>query len=333
MQPNIRDLHATPTGRAMRIAVVLVNWNNTQDTKACLHSLAAARVQCRSATVDIVVVDNHSSTVQRDALKQLEGQEETGNPTIIALIDNAGLATGYNAGIRYAMAHFKSDAIWLLNNDTVVDVHSIEALAVALSACPEVRILGSTIYTMASPPTLYAAGGFRYHAALSIPVPIQSDRELSGADTCVRLSAMDYVSGIAMCVRTECFAEFGMMDESYFLYYEELQLVRQCGGKQFLAWCPASIVYHAGGGSTGSRDPNRGLGSPLAHYYGNRSALYYTRRHHPWWLPVVFIFRFVAKSFLFVRYGEWSGFRPLLQAYRDFLLPGGLRRRYVPDRS
>ena len=134
----------------------------------------------------------------------------------------------------------------------------------------------------------------------------------------VQSRRLDYISGVSMFVRADVFDE-GMLDEKYFLYYEELELVRLAGGKGKLAWCPASVVYHTGGATTGGADPNRGRGSYAAHYYGNRSALRYTWKYHKMYFPLVFLFRLVAKSVLFIRYGEWGGFGPMLRAYWDFM--------------
>ena len=304
----------------MRLSIILVNWNNSDDTQACLQSLAVAQALSQEMDVQIVVVDNHSDPAERARLATIEDTLDKATTTFLHRPGNGGLAAGYNTGIRYCLEHFHPDAIWLLNNDTRVDAQCLAVWQAALSAHPHIRIWGSTIYTMNTPPALFCTGGFRYHAALSIPFPLREQSKVSREDLYQRLPGMDYVSGISMCVKADCFVRHGLLDESYFLYYEELELVRQCRGRDAIAWCPASIVYHKGGGSTGSHDPNRGMGSPMAHYYGNRSALVYTRRHHPWFLPLVVVLRLIAKSALFVRYGEWSGFKPLLLAYRDFFL-------------
>ena len=236
--------------------------------------------------------------------------------TLLEAAENKGLAAGLNIGIKHALKHHDPDYLWLLNNDSEVALDSLEALLHSVDKHPDRRIWGSTIYDLEDRNKLQCAGGFRYYPMLSIPVPL---KPVALPDAVYHPAPkMDYVSGISMFIPAGCFERFGSLDESYFLYYEELELVRQFGGKKYIAWCPASKIFHKGGGSTGGADPNRGKGSWAAHYYGNLSALKYTARYHPWYLPLVWIFRLIAKSILFFKYGDWRGFRPMLKAFWDF---------------
>ena len=78
----------------------------------------------------------------------------------------------------------------------------------------------------------------------------------------------------------------GLLDESYFLFFEELDWATRAAGRFSLAWAPESVVYHKGGASTGlfaaaySARSERQL---------HRSQLIYARKHHPHLLPCVWL--------------------------------------------
>lgn len=304
----------------MKIAIILVNWNQAKITIRCVESLLQNTRTESTFTYRVIIVDNNS---QEESIRLLEHYLATKNSTTpIHLIKNnrnAGFAGGNNVGIRYAMEHHQSNYIWLLNNDIIVQQEALNRLVEAASRYPNPKIWAGTIYELAPSPHFHCAGGFRYNAFLSIPSPVTFPKDQTIPQGLhFSLPEMDYPAGASMFIRTDTFQKHGLLNESYFLYYEELDFVRQIGGKTELAWCPDCILHHQAGKSTGSQNPNKGQGSWIAHYYGNLSALKYTWSYHKLYFPVVFIFRFVSKSILFIGYGDLNSLRPLIKAYIDF---------------
>jgi GT2 family glycosyltransferase len=297
----------------MQVTAILVNWQNYRDTLACLQSLQP----CFAQGLSVVVVENASPNESYRELAAWQ-KRHSGAVHLLQADENRGFAAGNNLGIRFALAHLQADFLWLLNSDTEVLPGCLTALIEAARRRPQILIWGSSIYDHAPPHRLQCAGGFRYLPLLSLPLPIRFSAAEMPQGLFHPLPQMDYVSGVSLFVRTEVFREKGLMDESYFLYYEELELTHKVGGKAKLGWCPDSKLYHKGGQSTGNADPNRGRGSALGHYHGNLSALRYSWRHHKWFFPWIMSFRFVAKSLLFARQGNGVAWRALLRAYRDF---------------
>lgn len=305
----------------MDVTVILVNWNQTDCTIRCLESIVQQTVRQTDLDYRIVVVDNGSDPDACDRLATYLGRQAYGQSIqLIKNRDNLGFAGGNNVGIRFAQEHYSPDYIWLLNNDIIVQPGALNQLGAAAAKYPEVRIWGSTIYELDPTLHFHCAGGFRYHAWLSVPSPISFPKAGDiPKGLYYPLPEMDYPSGAAMFIRADTFREFGLLDEMYFLYYEELDLVKQIGGKKYIAWCPDSVLHHQSGSSTGSKNPNAGQGSWIAHYYGNLSALKYTWKHHRLYLPSVFLFRFCMKSILFIYFRDFRSFAPLGKAYFDFL--------------
>lgn len=304
----------------MEVVIVLVNWNQSKITIRCIESLFQNTQADPSFSFRILIVDNNS---HKKSVRLLE-QYLSGNPygQAVQLIKNdrnAGFAGGNNVGIRFAQDHYAPDFIWLLNNDIIVQQGALNKLVAAASQYPQPKIWASTIYEVFPELHFHCAGGFRYNSLFSIPTPITlSSHENLPGGLHYPLPEMDYPAGASMFIKADTFQEHGLMDETYFLYYEELDFVHQIGGKSHLAWCPDSILYHQSGKSTGSKNPNRGEGSWIAHYYGNLSALKYTWRYYPAYFPLVFLFRFLSKSILFIRNRDYASFQPLRKAYIDF---------------
>lgn len=302
----------------MNLTVILVNWNQSETTLRCLQSLLEHTRDEGSFVYRAIVVDNASSPAEIAKLEKGIAPHSDW-VTLLKHATNAGFAGGNNIGIRHALRTQQPDYIWLLNNDIIVQEGALNALVAAARKYPKIKIWGSTIYELHPTLHFHCAGGFRYNALFSIPTPIRLEQGRAFPKGIYHpLPEMDYPAGASMFVKSEVFIETGLMNEMYFLYYEELDLVRQIGGRKHLAWCPDSVLHHESGKSTGSQNPNDGRGSWIAHYYGNLSALKYTWRYHRLYFPVVYCFRLLSKSVLFLLHRDFRAFAPLLKAYSNF---------------
>jgi GT2 family glycosyltransferase len=119
-----------------------------------------------------------------------------------------------------------------------------------------------------------------------------------------------------MLLRVEAVRRVGLLDESYFLYYEELDYAHRLRGAGYtLSWCPQSRVRHHGTGS-----PSRPRAASQQ-YHEQLSALRYTRRHHPGWLPLVLLLRVIGKPLAMCIKGQVRLVPAGLRAVRDFIWP------------
>ena len=85
----------------------------------------------------------------------------------------------------------------------------------------------------------------------------------------------DFVTGGAMMVKSEVFKQIGLLDERYFLYYEDSDFsfrAKKAGFK--LMYLPEAVVYHANGSATG-------VGSPLQDYFITRNRLLFGFKFAP----------------------------------------------------
>lgn len=221
---------------APQIAVVVPSWNSAALLPACLDSLAAQGVP-----LELFVVDNGSGdgTV---ALLEARGVPH------LALGRNTGFAAAVNLGV----ARTAAPAILALNADTVLEPDALAALAAALGADAG---LGGV-----QPRLLQAEGGAgdreraRLYSAGQALTRDGRALEIGAGEPqdegSLRPREVFGVCGAACLLRRELFSELGGYDETYFSFYEDVDLnVRaRVAGWRF-AYEPGAVVWHVGNAS------------------------------------------------------------------------------------
>jgi GT2 family glycosyltransferase len=193
---------------------------------------------------------------------------------------NLGFAGGNNVGIRCALEQ-NADYIWLLNNDTTVGPCSLTAMVELAEQNVSVGIVGSVLYEMDEPGKVQIWGGARLYFWLGIV----RDRK-TPSDGC----ELQYTTGASMLVKRELIADVGLLDEGYFMYWEDADYgfkARNGGWK--LKAAAASAVWHKGSASLNKR-------AVVMDNYFNASAVRFFIKNHP--LPLVPILIGVGGRFL-----------------------------------
>ena len=187
----------------MKLFVVILNWNGKNDTLACLTSL-------RNDAVDIVVVDNGSTD---DSVVEISRRFPT--VTVIETRENLGYAGGNNVGIDYALKQ-GADLVLLLNNDTIVDRHFIAALLKSSQDHQNIGIFGAYPIRMTDPEKIDHLGG-RWNSATAT-----FDLVGLGAERGFKTDQpLDYVCGCSILIRREVFEKIGLLEPTFFLFWEE----------------------------------------------------------------------------------------------------------------
>lgn len=238
-----------------QVWVVIVSWNSYQDTADCLGSLASASW----SDLQVVLVDNGSTDGSGERLA-------SGFPAVIHLRsqENLGFAAGSNLGIRAALDG-GADFICLLNNDTVVDPGFIEPLVMRAGETSAAAIIGGKIlYDEPEDIIWYAGGridrhrGFTSHRGQDAPdAPVFNEPAFT-----------DYVTGCLFFTRASLYEELGLLDESYFMYCEEVDFclrARRAGYRCFYE--PGSVIRHRVSRAMG------GAYRPVFYYFQTRNLL------------------------------------------------------------
>lgn len=239
------------------VVVAIVNYCTPDLTIECLRSLRTEIEGCPGSKV--VVADNASPDQSGTAIAQAiveHGWTEWAQ--VIQLPENGGFAYGNNAVIRASWGWARpAGYIWLLNSDTLVRRGALRALVDVLEARPEVGIAGSCLE---DPDGTQQCSAFRFHSVIGEfeasvrlgPLSLALQR-WAVAPTPSHVSApYDWVSGASMMVRAGVFERVGLLDETYFLYYEETDFCRRVAAHGWQRWfVDASRVVHLVGKSSG----------------------------------------------------------------------------------
>jgi GT2 family glycosyltransferase len=268
----------------MDLAIVIVNFRTADLTLACLRSLAAARGEV--GTMKTFVVENGSGDDSAPRLRDAIIKNNWSDWVELKPLDkNIGYAAGNNAAIRDALG--SQDApryVLLLNPDTEVRPGALRELMTFMEQSPRVGIAGSRLEDPDGTPqrsafrfpTIYSEldTGFRLglisrllHQYLSAP-PVRDDAHQT-----------DWVAGASMIVRREVFERVGLLDERYFMYYEEVDFCLQANRAGWPCWyVPASHVVHLVGQASGVTDTRRAPARRPAYWFESRKRFFVKNR-------------------------------------------------------
>lgn len=267
------------------VSVVLVNWNNAAATLACLDSLRPLLSQ----GVQVLVCDNASRDGSAAAIAAHIEQPGLSGVRLLRNPRNGGFAYGTNCGLRMALADPRRQFAWILNNDTQVVPASLEALLACFQQNPHLGLCGSVLVRDDDPLTMQACGA-AYNRLLGTTA-----HRLEGAPTAALAGAghplpgHGYLVGASLLASRRLIETIGLLDESYFLYYEDLDWCTRARRAGFaLAVATRSIVRHTEGATTGVSSRNPGASPPIRMtriYY--RSCLLYSLKHDRLCHPLV----------------------------------------------
>jgi N-acetylglucosaminyl-diphospho-decaprenol L-rhamnosyltransferase len=235
------------------VSVVIVNYFSEELAARCIRSI----LEAEPATVrnmEFTIVDNGS---KEDWGPLLEGLP---NVSLIDCGANTGFASAANRGIRAA----RSEYVLLINPDSRVCLGAISR-AVAFMQDPvnrTVAILGPKVYDdMAArsvQPSARSFPGlaqalFGRHSLLTRLWPSSpwSRRYFKSDSGCTSPTRVDWVSGCCMLIRSSLFEQIGMLDERYFMYFEDVDLCRRAWAKGWeVAYFPEAEIIHQIGASS-----------------------------------------------------------------------------------
>jgi GT2 family glycosyltransferase len=246
------------------VAVVVLNWNGSADTLACVESLAASDWP----KLTTIVVDNASEEdIEATVLARFDDAVFIRNST------NLGFAGGMNAGIRRAL-DLGVEYVLLLNNDTTVDSAMVRILVETAVSRPDAGLV-SPLEFFRDAPEIVSSAGLRCdlrHAYQGPPLHMgERDRgQFSG------VHEVDASSGTAMLVPAAVIDEVGLLDEALYLYIEDVDWafrMRSAGKRMYVAH--DARLWHGISASSGGED------SPTVVYYHARNSLVVCARHSP----------------------------------------------------
>lgn len=279
-----------------RIHLIILNWNGKQDTLECLQSVFKLNYH----NYCVVVVDNGSTDDSIAVIRQKWPAVKT-----VELAENRGFSGGNNEGIRFALAD-GADYVLLLNNDTVVDPELLSAFVSAAGKFPSAGMFNAKISCYSDPRRIwFAVGRWSNEHAWFSNVGLGDIDDGKQFETVMKT---DFCAGCALLARREVIETIGLLDDRYFLMYEDndWSYRARAAGYECL-FVPQAKVLHKGSVSFG------GSHSPMMEYYELRNVLVWGKTHLPLKMYLK-LWRSVASRLL----------PPFHLRYSKFSLPGNI---------
>jgi len=249
-----------------KVSIIILHFEDLELLAECLRSCN----HISYLNYDIIIVQNGSTSI----LSIIKMQEL--NKHVSALLqfsENNGYARGNNLGIKKALEQ-KADYILLLNDDTIVAPSFLNILVEEGEKSPNVGILGPQICYAAEPEKIWFAGADfdSQNCTLStfgLDQIVERDESLPVES--------GYISGCALLIKREVIEKTGVLDERFFLYWEDVDWgfrAQKAGFENVVV--PSAKIWHKVSVSTG------GMDSLLRAYHKTRSHLLFAKIHSPW---------------------------------------------------
>jgi N-acetylglucosaminyl-diphospho-decaprenol L-rhamnosyltransferase len=240
----------------IQVVSIIVNYKSARLSLDALESLAAERAAQPELALTAVVVENASGDAELLA-REISARFSSFARLVVSEV-NGGFGAGNNLGVRAVLeSGQRPDYVHFLNPDTVVRPGGVRELVRFLETHPKAGLAGSLFehedgslwpraFRFPSP-----LGEFEGGCSTGIVSKLLS-RYVVALDMGQEPEQVDWISGASMLMRRAALEATGGFDESFFLYYEEVDLCLRARQAGWECWyVPSSRVMHVRGQSTG----------------------------------------------------------------------------------
>jgi GT2 family glycosyltransferase len=256
----------------MRLCVIIVNYRTPGLVLDALESLVS---QLEAGQDQALVIDNGSGDDSADRIEQAIAARGFARVCrVIRSPRNLGFSAGNNLGIRSVDASY----YLLLNSDTIVRERAIPTLLTEMHRHPGVGIAGPRLESPDATPQVSCFRDFtpvsellsaaktgpltQFLDAFDVPLPVSKEA-----------IEADWVSFACAMIRREVIEKIGLLDEGYFMYFEDSDYCRAARAAGFrIRYFPRARVVHLRGGT--APDPKYlppSLGRAPRYFYASRA--------------------------------------------------------------
>lgn len=227
---------------------MILNYNTRELTKRAIQSVYESRT---SFSLEIILIDNHSTDGSVDCLR-----EAFPDIHLIENKENVGFSRANNQGIRVARGRY----VLLLNSDTILEEDTLETMLTFMEAHPDVGVSGCKIVLPDGTldkackrgfPTPSASFYYAFGIAKLFPDnPRFNQYQLGYLDEDEEYE-VDCLVGAFMLLRREVLDEVGLLDETFFMYGEDIDWcyrIKQAGWRVY--YYPRTRITHYKGASS-----------------------------------------------------------------------------------
>lgn len=295
-----------------QLTLIIVSYNTADLTTACIKSiintgmLNQVQRNDKIPSLELIIIDNASSDNSIKLIKNLlENQTSLTNWQVISNKSNVGFAKANNQAIKIAQGEY----FLLLNSDTVVQPEAIvNLLQFAQESNPSIGLIAASLL---NPNHTYQPQGGFFPSLLTLAIQqfFLDDLPLVGRflpslqfryRRAEDVQNADWVGGTALLIKQSVIDKIGLLDESIFMYAEDIDYCYRAKQAGFQAVIyHQSQIMHLGSGSSSSASAIRGE---------VRGVLNFFRKYRPaWQLPTAQVIIWsgaVFRQLLFVVVGQ-----------------------------
>ena len=219
-------------GTAPLVLIVLLNWNSFEETRTAFDSV----LRMDYPNSRILIVDNGSQDGSPEELRKLVGER-------VELLEspvNTGYTGGCNLGLERALG-MDADYVWLLNNDAVVEPETLSSLVALAEADERIGLVTPRIGSLDEDRITFAGGIISPKEALYNETHDPS----VAVEWAEHYPHAGLVIGTAMLVRAELVRRIGLLDPSFFAYFEDIDYSARSAAAGFRNVVdPNTVVRH-----------------------------------------------------------------------------------------
>lgn len=258
-----------------QLSVVIVNFRTPGFVIDCLTTLLP---ELDGIDGRVVVVDNHSGDDSPGIIRAWLAQHDiAGKVLFVQSEHNSGFAGGNNTGIQ----SFKARYYLLLNSDTLIRPGAIRIMLDTAMRFPEAGLVS---------PRLEWPDGAGQESCFRFPTPFSElvaaaqtgvisrcfSRYIVAWPVQTQIARPQWTSFACVLVREEVFRQVGLMDEGYFMYFEDVEFCRRAGKAGWkIVHNPEARVVHLRGGSSPVKKQTRLKKRVPRYFYESRARYYY----------------------------------------------------------
>lgn len=266
----------------MKVAIVMVNYRTPELVLDCLRSLAAEHGD--GAHFVVLIADAESGDGSVAIISEFIESQGYDWARCFSIGRNGGFAYGNNFIVeRHVLVDPGTAYVHFLNPDTYIRPGAVRELVRFLEKTPNAGAAGSLLE---NPDGSLRSCAFRF------PAPWREffrgasfslfDRLVPASRTVInpsgRAESVDWVSGASFMMPRSALERVGLMDDQFFLYFEETDLMARLKAAGYEVWhVPQSRVVHLAGQATGHRSGGRP--SRLSPHWLRSRARFLTRHH------------------------------------------------------
>ncbi len=195
--------------RVPSVLIVILNWNSLGETEAALQSVRAMEY----SNFRVLVVDNGSRDGSNVELRRWAGDRIE----ILESPANVGYTGGCNFGIERAL-EMNADYVWLLNNDALVEPGTLASLVELAESDTHIGLVSPQIGALDQNRLTFAGGVI----SLKRKLYEETNDPAVAAEWKERYPTAGLVIGTAMLVRVELARRIGVLDSTFFAYFEDI---------------------------------------------------------------------------------------------------------------